>query len=448
MKLRLNFVLPFEFPLLKKIKPNSTILKIIKAFCIAFFISNSIYLSFFENILVEIFSPFLAIYGLVLLLRSDKFSYFWVGFWLGILWFWWIGLSSLYFNLDYLIPFEILGIALLYGVLFRLCHLLHFDLLRLAGIFCLSFIHILGFDWLNWGVLTTLGFFESELKGVICLFLIAYFYYEKYISRYYKMAIILGIFYIGLQTKQKEFQSLNLDYKLVQTHISQDQKYADTAHIIKHSDAIIDEVSKAVGENKELIIFPETSFVYDLKRGFKGEYYTLLKDLSRDITIIVGAFSNENSKTYNSTYIFAGEQVYTFNKHYLVPFGEEIPFFKDLVKKYLLPNMSEFARGEALSQYQLGEQLITNAICYEATKENLYKQSKIIIAISNNAWFDSFVEPSLQRLLIGFYASKYGVSVYHATNGNFTGVITPKYPLIKTLEQKAREFYEKAKSFF
>lgn len=424
-----NFV-PYSFPFVKNLNCNCSIFKIIKAFFIAFFISNSIYLSFFEGIIIELFSPFLTIYGFVLLLRSDKMGYFWTGFFLGILWFFWLSLSSIYFGLSYIIPFEILGIGLFYGLLFRICFAFKYDFLRLCGIFLISFIHVLGFDWLNWGVLSVYGFFESSTKGVICMFLIAYFYHERYISRYYKIAIILALFFVGMQYKDIEFKSLNADVALVQTNISQDQKYLSQNQTIE-ANKLVNEVLKAIEAKKEVVVLPESAFAFELKQAFSGFYYERLKELSKDIIIITGAFNAQNKDFYNSTYVFKDGEVKIFNKHYLVPFGEELPIFKDFIRTYLLPNMGEFSRGEKLNHYELFGQKITNAICYEATKEALYKESEVIIAISNNAWFDGFVEPSLQKLLIKFYASKYGVSVYHATNQEFTTIITPKKSLLK-----------------
>ncbi|EAI9492189.1 apolipoprotein N-acyltransferase, partial [Campylobacter coli] len=104
-----------------------------------------------------------------------------------------------------------------------------------------------------------------------------------------------------------------------------------------------------------------------------------------------------------------------------------------------LPNIAEFDQGPLQSKYKLNDQIITNAICYEATKEQNYKNSKIIIAISNNAWFNYSSEYKLQKLLMQFYASKYGVSVYHATNGKESGVIKPKEKFV----QKIKNYFNK-----
>lgn len=396
-------------------------------------LSNPIYFSFFENILLETLSPFLAIWGLILLLRTKSAKgYFWTGFLTGLFWFWWVGLSAIYFDLNYLVPVIALIMGLVYGVLFRICFLFKFDFLRLCAIFALSFIHPLGFDWLEWGIYTAYGFFDSSLRGIICLFLIAYFIYEGYISRYYKIAIVLILFFTGFHYEEKTATTLPFSYKLINTNISQDQKFLQEK-LILNSNALLSEISRAILEKKELVILPETAFAFNL-RGTK--YEDFLKELSHKIIIITGAFYTKDGQTYNSTYVFRRGKSYIFNKHFLVPFGEEIPFFKELVKKYFLPNMEEFTRGPVQSQYKLNNSLITNAICYEATKEQNYKNSKIIIALSNNAWFKHSNEYKLQKLLMQFYANKYGVSVYHATNGKENAVILPKKRLdLRWLEE-------------
>lgn len=396
-------------------------------------LSNPIYFSFFENIFLETLSPFLAIWGLILLLRTKSAKgYFWTGFLTGLFWFWWVGLSAIYFDLNYLVPVIALIMGLVYGVLFRICFLFKFDFLRLCAIFALSFIHPLGFDWLEWGIYTAYGFFDSSLRGIICLFLIAYFIYEGYISRYYKIAIVLILFFTGFHYEEKTATTLPFSYKLINTNISQDQKFLQEK-LILNSNALLSEISRAILEKKELVILPETAFAFNL-RGTKYEEF--LKELSHKIIIITGAFYTKDEKTYNSTYVFRQGKSYIFNKHFLVPFGEEIPFFKELVKKYFLPNMEEFTRGPVQSQYKLNNSLITNAICYEATKEQNYKNSQIIIALSNNAWFKHSSEYKLQKLLMQFYANKYGVSVYHATNGKENAVILPKKRLdLRWLEE-------------
>lgn len=427
----------------EKFDPNSTIFKIIKVFFTAILLSSTIYLSFFENIIVETLNPFLLIWGLVLLLRSKSAKeYFWIGFLVGVFWFWWVGLSSIYFHLDYLVPLVAVFMGVVYGILFRICHLFKFDFLRLCALFCLSFIHPLGFDWLNWGIFSVYGFFDADTRGIVCIFLIAYFCHEKYISRYYKLAIIIALFFMGFHYDQKESEDLNFNFELLSTDIPQDQKYLKE-NIQNYSDTLVKVILEAIDRKTNLIILPESSFAFDLEKDFGGEYQEALKQLSHQITIITGAFSSKENQSYNSTYIFNQGQVYILNKHFLVPFGEEIPFFKSLVKRYFLPKMQEFSRGPVQNQYRLKEQIITNAICYEATKEEIYKNSKLIIALSNNAWFNHSSEYKLQQLLMKFYSNKYGVSIYHAVNGKESAIIKPKELLYEKWRAKLKNLGER-----
>lgn len=385
MKSKSN-LLAFSFPFLRKINHNSSIFKIIKAFFVAFFISNSIYLSFFENFWLDFFSPFIAIFGLFLLLRSDKFGYFFTGFFFSLLCFYWIAFSSVYYDLHFIIPFEILGIGLVYAIIFRVIYAFQYDLLRLIALYCLTYLHILGFDWLNWGILVVPGPFEASNMGVICIFVIAYLLNDGYISRYYKITLITIALLLGLQYQNPEFSTLEKDFKLVNTDINEATKFQKD-NVRKNADFVVAQILHAIDEKKELIIFPESSFAFDLQTGFGGAYFELLKDFSRQIQIVVGAPHFEDEKVFNSAFIFDKGEVQILSKHYLVAFGEEmpkIPYLSDLVRKYLLPNLADFTRGAPFNQYFVGEQLITNAICYEATTEEIYRQSALKAALREN----------------------------------------------------------------
>ena len=119
MKLE-NFLLAWYSLIKKNLSPYFSIKIIIKAFVISFFISNFIYFSLFENKIIDFISPFFAIFGFYLLLPSDKIHFFWSGFFIGILWFYWISFSLFYYNLSFLIPIEILIIGIVYGFMFWL----------------------------------------------------------------------------------------------------------------------------------------------------------------------------------------------------------------------------------------------------------------------------------------------------------------------------------------
>ena len=112
----------------------------IKAFCIAILLSVFILVEILGNLWAQFFSPFFSIAGLYFLLIANKIRTFWIGFWIGILWFYWISFSLYYYEVAWAIPFEMLGIALVYALLFRILSFSNL-ILKSCAIIALSYIH-------------------------------------------------------------------------------------------------------------------------------------------------------------------------------------------------------------------------------------------------------------------------------------------------------------------
>ena len=91
-----------------------------------------------------------------------------------------------------------------------------------------------------------------------------------------------------MQYKDTEFNELQSDFKLINTHIDEATKF-DKNNVAKNADFVISEILKAIDEQKELVVFPESTFAFDLQKGFGGMYFELLKEISNEIMIIVGA---------------------------------------------------------------------------------------------------------------------------------------------------------------
>ncbi len=91
--------------------------KLIEGLSVAILGSLFIYLSYFgySNIFLE------TIFGTVFFFRILKLSsieWFWVGFFIGVFWFWWLGVSFYYYGNGWAIPLIIIIVALIYGTLF------------------------------------------------------------------------------------------------------------------------------------------------------------------------------------------------------------------------------------------------------------------------------------------------------------------------------------------
>ena len=111
----------------------------------------------------------------------------------------------------------------------------------------------------------------------------------------------------------------------------------------------------------------------------------------------------------------------------LVPFGEYIPlpkFIRDFINEKFFAGASDFKTAKKPTDFNIKGIKFRNAVCYEATTDTIYEGDvKYVIATSNNAWFAPSIEPTLQRLLMKYYAKKYLVIIFHSANYKGSGII-------------------------
>ena len=188
---------------------------------------------------------------------------------------------------------------------------------------------------------------------------------------------------------------------------------------------IFKEVQKAKKEGYDLVVLPESVFPL-----FMNKNQLLLDkvlELSQGINIIAGSLVSENSQHYNVTYLFSHGKFQIAKKLVLVPFGEYIPlpkFAQKIINDTFFSGASDFITADKPTDFIIDGVKFRNAICYEATCQEIYEgEVSYVIAISNNAWFAPSIEPTLQNLLLKYYARKNGVTIYHSANYKGTGVI-------------------------
>ena len=106
-----------------------------------------------------------------------------------------------------------------------------------------------------------------------------------------------------------------------------------------------------------------------------------------------------------------------------MPFGEEIPFPKfltDFINDTFFDGASDYSKATEPTTFTIKNIKFRNTICYEATTDDVYQNldTHFVIATSNNAWFTPSTQPTLQKLLLRYYAKKYNLIIYHATNSS------------------------------
>jgi len=367
-----------------------------------------------------------------LLLSSDRITWAVVGFFTGIFWFWWIALSFNHYHMPWAIPVVVFAMGLLYAVLFWFIAYvgsvyrpkntmvgkptLQEFILKSTGLLLLSYIHPFGFDW-----------YKPEL-----IFVESYFGIEKWQFALLLLAVVLTLWrkqygwlfitlfaYQPLSTASVELPE---DICIVTTWTGVEEKWDKTLQPGQF-DAIFSSIDRAIDENKTLVIFPESVFPVFLKR--RTQLIEALTERSNRITIVAGGLYWDGKTPRNSTYIFSKNSVQIANKVLLVPFGESNPlpdFFSDWVNKVFYDGAVDYKADSNITDYTVGGRTYRNAICFEATSEQLYMKGKegkrpdTMIVLSNNGWFTPSIEPTLQKLLLQYYSRKYGTTIYHAVN--------------------------------
>jgi len=381
----------------------------------AILFSLPIYLTLFgENEFIKLINSIIAIIAIYLFLNI-KHSLFQTGFFIGVFWFWWVGLSFRYYDLSYIIPFIVLFIGIGYGIIFwgidKIFNFTNYSKYLWGGflVFGFDYIKPFTFDWLKPEVLLANSFF-APFKITLFLIVIFSLFFKK--NKFFILFLIAAFL-----IKASTINLPPIKIKLITTYVPQDKKWKkDYIPIeVKNNFSYI---KNAIKEKYDVVVLPESAFPLFL--NMYPDLMEKLINLSKQITIITGALHLKNDNFYNSTYIFENGKVTILDKHILVPFGEYIPLpiFQKEINEIFFKGASDYQTSKNFGIFSIKGIEFINAICYEATTEDLYKlKPKYVIALSNVAWFMPSIQPILQKLLIIVYAKRYKKAVFHSING-------------------------------
>jgi apolipoprotein N-acyltransferase len=370
-----------------------------------------------ENFFTKFIFTFLLLLGLFNFFYK-KHSFFQTGIFIGIFWFYWIGLSFRFYNLTFLIPFVILIIGLFYGSVFWLIKkgemfikniYLKKTYYILIFTFAFDYLSPFTFDWLKPEVLFVNSFYGVDKLTLFIVFS-AVLFYEN--NKKFLLFLFIPLFFIS-----KPPAMPNLRIYLASTDVPQNVKW-QKRYIPFEIENNFKIINKALKNNYEVVVLPESAFPLFL--NLHRDLMQKLKNLSKKIVIVTGALHYKNKKFFNSTYIFNKGEVKILDKHLLVPFGEYIPlpFFEKEINHIFFGDSSDYSTSKNFGIFNIKNYRFINAICYELTSEDLYKlKPSYIIGMSNLAWFKPSIMPSLQEMLIKAYARKYKKIVFHSING-------------------------------
>ena len=344
------------------------------------------------------------------------------GFFIGLLWFYWVGFSFRYYGMGWAIPFVSLGFALGYALIFGTMALTKRVWLRAFILFGIGFFEPFDFNWMLPGLLFVHSWLGVETwQFALLLGSITLFASTLKPWRYASIVLLLGAVDYGGNIP-KALPPLSI--KLVSASLPQEAKWVPA-----NRDAIVETnfraIEAAAAEGYDLVILHESAFPLFLNRH--ADLMERLRTISRRIAIVTGGLYYEGGQNYNVTYLFEEGNVRVAKKMVLVPFGEYIPlpaFLHKIVNDLFFDGAPDYIGADEPTTLTIGGVPFRNAVCYEATCPELFEgEPKYMIAISNNAWFTPSVESTLQRLLMEYFSKRHGTVIFHAANMAGTGVI-------------------------
>lgn len=382
--------------------------------------SAFLYLEHF-GITIKLLNTIFGLLSLTLLLYIPKRAVLTAGFFIGLLWFYWIGYSFKYNGINNMETLITVTFMFIYMLFFGVLALTKSVAIRAVLLFGLTFFEPVDFNWLQLEILfvdSYIGIFKYQFATV--LFSLALVNYIKNPYRYAPLLLLILAFNFNPPIQK----DAPLKIKLVATDIRQDVKWKrDTLN--ETLQIIYKEIDDAIKNGYDVVVLPESVFPFFMNES--PLVIEQLKTLSYDIAIVAGSLLRENNLHYNVTYKFENGNFDVAKKMILVPFGEYIPlpkFAEKIVNDIFFAGASDFKTATEPTDFIIKGVKFRNAICYEATRKEIYKGDvNFVIATSNNAWFYPSIEPTLQKLLIRFYARKNGATIYHSANWRGTGII-------------------------
>ena len=227
----------------------------------------------------------------------------------------------------------------------------------------------------------------------------------------------------------------------------------------------IDLSLKAAGKSVDVIVWPETMVPGILNANPKlldREIDRLSKESVRTITdatsanLILGGTAidvrNAEALYFNTAFYYDrnGRYVNRYDKIYLVPFGEFIPFEEWLsFFSYIVPYSVSLSGGGQRTIFELDTEKDNRLckfgviICYEDTVAPLVRKFRkdgadFMINITNDAWFHDSSELDQHLTVMVFRAVETRISIARAANSGISSFIAPNGEIYDYLNNEGK----------
>lgn len=256
-----------------------------------------------------------------------------------------------------------------------------------------------------------------------------------------KSAIILvvaltGVLWYGFQRLHQPLPASSpVKIALIQGNIDQSVKWSP-AHLESTLDTYSKLTRQAAGQIKpDLVVWPESAapFFFQDNGANANRIRKLAVELDTNLLFGSPAFESRNSKTVylNSAFLLNrhGDTTGRSDKTHLVPFGEYVPLarFLPFVNK-LVHGIGDFAPGEQIKPLLADKLPVGVLVCYEAifpelARKHINSGSRLLVNITNDAWFGHSSAPYQQLAMAVFRTVETRTPLVRAANTGITAII-------------------------
>jgi apolipoprotein N-acyltransferase len=204
---------------------------------------------------------------------------------------------------------------------------------------------------------------------------------------------------------------------LVQPSISQHEKVDSVAEpdetkrlalIEAHTRVLEDLVAAEVGDDVDLVIFPEaayTDLLFALDRQNRARVQRMMAPSGADLLagatrVGLNAAGTHIERVWNSAwFVPAGEAAWvSYDKIRLVPFGENLSYFRYIPFLTTIVPVGEFDRGREMTLFKTRDVPFSAIICFESyfaaqTRLAARRGAAFIVLVTNDGWYGRSAGP-------------------------------------------------------
>ena len=197
---------------------------------------------------------------------------------------------------------------------------------------------------------------------------------------------------------------------------------------------------ESLEEKAEIIVWPEVSVPSYLATNINDRLFFQERLMENDSFLILGIperkFIDGQHFSYNSVMVmYPNGDFSTYQKLFLVPFAEYVPFFKSwLTKINQFDDMGSFTPGNEYKVFPIKDYKIATLICYDSSNPKIVKTmvqngADILFIVTNDSYVGEFM-PYQHFELAKLRAIEQRIPVVQSANNGISGIILPSGKVI------------------